>query len=575
MAQSLLVLQLRGAAGALPSVSTMVGATLSQLGNNFGRLSIDDSTIVGVFTPGEALIFGGPSAATTANLTSFSAASGGYRGFYLNTINTAPSTGTITGGTSGATATIGSPAGYATFEGCENNTAQNYRSGRVIQYGNIKYVLSYNDIYKYDYVSGNWESVHRKQFPATTAGIGSDLGLYVFTVSGAPLIGTVYNFGANRYRTKSTDGGATWSDALIDVGAGGASTGSTRGCVFNNVLYYKVGGGAGSHESWDPSTDGFSSNTVGTQPDLSPGAGYICPDFCVWRNILYCIRPDSAFVTNEFAVWKFGSGSWTNVVRFTAQGNVDISSFGMVHCPMLFVGDDDDLYATFYAGSAGGVQGWSMYHITESLGVYTPTSVSNPVLPAGLRWQAGGTDYHYGRWEKDIDGVTNGAAGGPLIINLWFAADDTLGTPRDQYLFNGPAAPLTLQDTGATVSVNIPNDNRPGGLRSWVSGQLSATIESKTAITGGIRLSFKLYQPTGSAPVAGVKFRLLFRLLGEEPLQSASLSNPSVGTISGGNENQGLTADGTTVYQVDWLAISSDSVPNFTRFQAVPLVRAI
>jgi hypothetical protein len=78
------------------------------------------------------------------------------------------------------------------------------------------------------------------------------------------------------------------------------------------------------------------------------------------------------------------------------------------------------------------------------------------------------------------------------------------------------------------------------------------SIVSRVAVVGGVRLTFKLHSDSGTDPI---KVRAFTRRTGAQSRNKtpAEVENNSHGALSGaapGNYNTGLTADGTTSYQL-------------------------
>jgi hypothetical protein len=154
------------------------------------------------------------------------------------------------------------------------------------------------------------------------------------------------------------------------------------------------------------------------------------------------------------------------------------------------------------------------------------------------------------------------------------ATNDVAGTTRTYYEFIDDVTEMTQLDIGAPIEIAMPNVGQGGGDRSFISGEMDVRIISKpVSVAGGERISFMIFQKPGTSAIPNVKFRLLYNNEGGPPITAATLSNPSVGSLSPGNQEvTGLTADGTTVYQVTWNAITGDGQANYSRQQRLPVV---
>jgi len=549
MALSLLCHKSRGTG--VPTAFRVVGATVNQLGNNFARINVNTTTN---FNVGDTVTASGQTAIITSVVTNTA--------LYLNTLTGAfPGSGTLTDSTTSATATISG------FEGLENagGTNTNRHHARVIQFENRLYIFHFADVWRYNEVTSNWETIYRLSNVPVGTQTCRKSGLHVLNISGVPHMVAVHSTGGGIYRIKSSNG-TSWSELnLVGAGTQLGDDGHLRSIVYQNNLYFTGNTSINGHLTWNPETDGFTTLSPSLIPNCQAG------DFVVWRNKLYRLAADSNTVTNEGALLEFSTGTYLNRVRFTATGNLQGGGGSFTqNAYCAFVGPDGDLYCIYHAFTNPNA-GWKCFRIQESGGVYTPTDITSSVLPSAIRWGSGGPQ-NGGRFEKFIDDETNALAGGPTIVYLWYATADSAGTTRTQYQWVSNSAEISQQDIGAPIEIALPHNDKGGGDRVWFTGEMDARIISKpTPIVGGERISFKIYQPTGAAPISNVRFRLLYSNKGEAPVSIGTLSNPSTGTLVGGNEIQGLTADGTTTYQVSWLAITSDGQTNFSRIVRAPV----
>lgn len=211
----------------------------------------------------------------------------------------------------------------------------------------------------------------------------------------------------------------------------------------------------------------------------------------------------------------------------------------------LFV-DGTNMFAISPMGSTGGLRCWQ---ISSSL---TVTEITSTVIPATL---SGATLSSSSRSRTVIDGVSS--PGSAPTIYVFFASN--ANSLWAVYRWNGNAAQMSLIDQGGSTRHSIPFfDNVTGtyfvadSVFPSTNG-ISVEITNRTFTATGVRLSFKIY---GTSAGGAANFRIYVGASNAEyPTTAGTLTDPSVGTISGSNINIGLTADnGATTYQVTWAA---------------------
>lgn len=471
----------------------------------------------------------------------------------------APGVGTITGGTSGATA-----AG-AGVEGLEAAGSDHHTHSRVLQFQNQLFAFHYNTVYKFNQSTDNWEENYRlANLTAADANANSvcRVGLFIVAISGIPNLVAMHFDGTNIYRIKSGNAGGTWSEALLSANTW-PTDGALAAFTHQNVVYVTKGLGINGHDSWDPSTDGYARVTNGFL-----GSG-LAPFNVVWENRIFQIGQKNG--VGIYRVTEFSAGSYINLLDISIT--TDNISFVKTKNTG-FVGDDGIMRILLSSNATG----YRFYKITFPAGVCTATEITG-ILPAAIQGTTGSVP-NTGRIGSYVDDETNGLLGGPNLVFLWYAANDTAGTSRSYFEYIDDSTPMVTLSTGCPIEVALAETQTGGGERCWFPGELDVSfVGAPVPILGGERISFTVRKRPGTSDVTGVKFRLLYSTTGEAPNAFASLSNPSVApsgptlAISGGNEITGIVADdGTYVYTVDWLAVTTDGLTNFSQVVTVPLV---
>jgi hypothetical protein len=371
-------------------------------------------------------------------------------------------------------------------------------------------------------------------------------GIHVCDVGGVPTAVIMYVVTATTARAMKSTDGITWTDsgtsgALRSWNAASTSQAILDQIVYHNVLYLYGSQGTGGTNClvwyFDPATSTFGS--------FDPGANACGGTLGIWQDALVLLRSTSAGVI-ELADLTAASNTTmlTGIATggFLAPANNVSMKFGMFVDP-----NTGNLITFFYATGPGGTL--QCYRITPGL---VTTRLTNIVLPSAIS-SLGGT---LAKAMPFMDLAQN--IGGTPTVYVYFApnggltASGIVGTTWTMYKWIDDATEMSFVDTGSTVRHALSINPGPvGGQYSYTTGQRRVRCTARTAVLGGMRYTFLLYSDSGAD---SVKVQGVFGTATEEQLShAATLSNPSVGTITGGF-NTGLTADGTTSYQVTWLA---------------------
>jgi hypothetical protein len=449
---------------------------------------------------------------------------------------------------------IGNPFGVVEPLGTATHRSP---TNRVIQFRSELYAWHMNEVRKYNSGTGDWDIVYTLSPTLTLGEENLVSGLFVFYINNVPHLGGVYSgsgFGIRRIKT--TDG-VTWSNALLTAGfAFNSGIGINRPILYRNVLYMNghhndtaiVG-----HTAWDPSNDAISRSNPASIFGFNWGHTYAYPyDFCAFAGELWRLATNPS--NGDASIYKFSAGSWAEVLNMLFYGDgAGLTASGVWS---LFAPGDGFLYALYWHPNAGR---WLLRKLSESGGVLTHVGeIGTIVLPPSV-YGAGVAAIFYPFVDTDTDPAN------PTTY-IWFAANNNPGTTYTQFKWNGPAAALTQQDTGADVAIVVPSTKSGGGERVWTSGEIDILIEGNAgAVPGGERLKFRLF---GGG--VGRKVKFYFGVNEALPTTLMTIANPSAGVVVA-NEIQGLAADGVTEYQVDWASVSQ-GVANASRARVVPVV---
>lgn len=432
-----------------------------------------------------------------------------------------------------------------------SNLAAVFPRGRVIRFGGLNtYVATVgSSIYRSTDGGMTWTAV--QSLTDLNSNTHRKSGFVVVYLNGVPALAMIYGGTTNTqvYGVYSFDGINWTTQGPFTVLGGGGGAGAVIGynqlIVQDSTIFLQLGSAGGGTTAgtdntviWTPG----SNNAVGTS--LSGiQSGQLAPSLCEFNNRLFGLyqRTTSSALTLGEIVGQ------TTVVLTSLQLGEPTTSGG---AGTLFV-DGVNMYAIATGSDGAGTNtGLKAWQISSSLVV---TEITSTVLPAILRtaFSTDGSGAVSCRILSLIDGVSS--PGSSPTIYLYFSS--TGNSDWALYQWNGNATEISLISQGGSTLNSMP-------LFGFVNGDyfvadsvfpstsgISAEIINRTFTATGVRLSFKLYGTAGS-----VSFRAYYGDANSEyPTNAATLTNPSVGAISGGTTNTGLTADdGATTYQVTW-----------------------
>lgn len=428
--------------------------------------------------------------------------------------------------------------------------------GNVVRYKGKLYAWIADDIYQYDDVSA-WTSVHTLAVSQGSFTGGYHTPLYVLNISGVPTLCGVYGSSTSgTVKSIKTTDGSTWSEATVNGANNFLGYGLNKTFVFQNKLYIDTywSSGTFTHAVYDPATDVLT--YVGTGSLLQ-----LTSDFCAYKGRFFKLGLQA---DGKFHLQELVSSAFTDVILFPEVATTtNPGGYNFNSC--LFVAPDGNMYAAFYCNN-GTNFGICLHKVTIISG--TPTDggeISTAVLPASLAFTG----------NLLVIGTTNGgfftcyddqeSSPGSFTSLIYIADSKAADASYAAYTFINESTPLSLIGVGGNVDSSNPNYKQGGGARTYVAGGKSIEIVMEEAAAGGRKLSYRAYG--GGTVTISFYFK---DPMDEVALTLCSLVSPSIGTITGGNTNTGVTADGSLQY-VTW-AFLSDGVTRGDQVTVTPRV---
>lgn len=438
-----------------------------------------------------------------------------------------------------------SPVGV-TFGSLETGTSTaNMVHQRVVVFGGSSTFIAVinTGIYRSTNGGAAWGLVHADAIltgPSCT-------GPYVLYPGGVPtLVVLAWNTSTSWYLFTSTDG-VTWNKSGAQtLFIGGPSVHGVT--VWRGALYgftHDAGFGAAQLIRWTTNSatvvSGGVDNPASTQPY----------PLCVFNDRLFTI---TGTIGGDRKLWEFTAGAWVLHATFAAGKG----SFNIDNKWALFVDPVSDNMVAMVTNLSGNV--WECYSWDAAL------SVTNRTAATGMALLGGAGDSRIGVL---VDGSDPGAGSTTPDIYLYFAVDGNPGTPMTVFQWNGLASSITNVGSGGNVQHAIPFGVKTGGEAFWTSGQRTIERISASPVIGGVRYGFKIYSPNPSVDGVSVRWSVAGATQEYPSTPFATLSNPSVGTLSAGNTQiDGLDAadNGATTFFVTWLAESDGfSIGDFVK----------
>lgn len=469
-------------------------------------------------------------------------------------------------------AAVGSSFGTADIAVTSSLSNNCMPCGRVIRFGGLNtYVATVDtNIYRSTNGGSTWTAVHALTDIASTA-TQIKSGFAVVYLNGLPALAMMYQgSGAgslNSYYGVYSFDGVTWTtQGSFTITTAGNLSNVNRGfnhtVVQGSTVYIQAGSSSAAGGSSSDYTFIYQpgANSITAANPSGIGNGNMSPTICEFNNRIFVLYVRTAATTLTLGEIV---GNNSTVISSLQTGMPSTTS----GTGTLFV-DGVNMYAIATGSDgAGSNTGFKVWQISSTL---TVTEITSTVLPTILRsaypLTAGIAE---GRVQAIIDGVTSPGSAPTIYLYFSFSAN----TNYALYQWNGNATEITLISQGGTTLHSLPFFGNVTGTYFVADSVYPSTTGISVEVTNriftatGVRLSFKIY---GTSAGGAVSFRVYVGAANEEyPTTAGTLTDPSVGAISGGNINTGLTADnGVTTYQVTWAA-QTDGFTTNSQFRLV------
>jgi hypothetical protein len=453
---------------------------------------------------------------------------------------------------------LGDPIGVA-IEGTSTNFMKTFN--RVIQFQGDVYAAVNGAVYKKDDPTtdtGTWTSDHAFTGFATLGTIQHLIfGPYQFTENGTEKLFVCWKTSTGSdFNASILDGGTgLWSDiGPQTVFAPAANEPVGNQIVYRGVLYITLGSVA-TIISFDPAAQSF-----GT---ITPAAtAFGNSTFGIFNNRLLSLAQDSG--SNNVGLFEV-SGTY----NLLTTAPFSMSGVGGSGSMALFPSPDGSVLYGIAQTTTGGV-GLKFLKFIDTAGVISySTDLTAAVLPAGLQ-PGGGVSGDARAWVFFDQETTPGS----VVLQIYISDDGAAGSTITQYRFVDELTTLVQEDVGGSAAWAFSNSMSGGGERIFTPGELHIEIIERIALLGGEAVRFKAWGATGADK--NVYFR--FNTQTEVPLTQATLigtpsvvSGPAPAPTRNVNTLEGVTADGTTVYQTTW-DVATDGLVAGQRVQLAPRI---
>jgi len=438
---------------------------------------------------------------------------------------------------------VGNSFGTADVVGGASNEIQ--PAGRVIRFGGLNTYLAATgtNIWRTTNGGTTWTAVYTFTSMTQTA---NKSGFAVIYLNGIPAVNIIWINSSNELRNAFSFDGVTWTTQgpFTFVNLGGTELGLNEQVVSGSTIYCAtpremIISIPGANNITNTGLSGQQLNVWGVA-------------VCEFNNRIFTLYIQTASTTLTIGELV---GTTPSVIASLRTGLTPINDHGI---GALFVDG-----ANMFAIAPTGTGGLRCYQLSSALAV---TEITTTVIPTTL---SGASLAAEARARVVIDGVSS--PGSAPTIYVFFASNAT--SLWAVYQWNGNAAQMTLVSQGGSTRHSIPFFDNVTGTYFVADSVFPSTDSISVEVTNriftatGVRLSFKIY---GTSAGGAVSFRVYVGDSNAEyPTTAGTLTNPSVGAISGGNINTGLTADnGVTTYQVTWAA-QTDGFATNSEFRLV------
>lgn len=426
------------------------------------------------------------------------------------------------------------------FYGQKGTTTFPFPSGEAVFEG--FYAAADTHVYQSLDFGSTWTAVYT--MTPFTANTINKSGLNIVYLNGqAALTIFWFNSPTSAWYGAYTFDGVNWTTHGPFTGLASTTNGLTSDTVYDNSVYCTTAPGSnGNVVCYSPGVGRIIS--IGLSGPNSTG----CACLAEYNNRLFCLFTRSSATDSQLAEIVSGAAQ-TITTSINGSGNAAAGNM----CSLFADPNDGNLYGIFH-----GPTGFVAYQWTSTLG--TPTNITSTVLPTSLS-----TTGASARLLPFIDAVE--ITGAPRVY-LWYAPDGSASTVWVPFIWNGSGTVITtIAAAQGTVGSAMPANRYSTGAYYWYPYSPYSVITARTYVDGGIQFTLRLY---GSS-TNNNSFRIYYGLTNEEyPTRPATLSNPSSGTVVGGNIVRNM-APGTpsgTFFQVTWLS-ETDGLTDGTAFKVV------
>lgn len=392
------------------------------------------------------------------------------------------------------------------------------------------------------------------QFPGGAGVYTESLGTWVVnTGSVQRIFSLAYNSTNGVLRMLYSDDGTSWTFSA-DIGVGsGTPLDTGKSILFNNKLYIAFADSLNSVSVVEVDPIAIAASIVktglvaSTQPN-STHAGLTVYD----DRLFLCVEASAA----NLSLYEFTGGGWSFNVNITTSMSFNTGNPEQGACAMFTDPTTGDLIVFFNGTNSGFQRGSFAVRLTPSGSTFTPTDITNTVVPAGLRPGVRGTAAVHieDRWFVFVSTDTPGST----EVYLFVAQGPAPGSGYTIYQWVDVSTEVSLVGAGPSTIYAIPETPFGGGDRIYRNTGNQCAIESAQAVLGGYEISYRVY-----GTQSGQSVTLWYSQGQEAPDQQGSISAQTGGSgITGGNTVTGITGDdGTTLFTLVW-DIAADGVPS-------------
>lgn len=484
----------------------------------------------------------------------------------------------------GTFSAFGDPIAAATLGALVSDSALNSKANLVIQFGDEFYAAIGEAIAKFNPATNVWDS--DLDYGTPNFALFRALGFFIGKgPTGAPrLVHLRHSLGNIHYTYIDTPGG-TWITPVLTGITTSSGSELAKGVMFNNEIFFYSYGEIFIFNIATLSLVKITNATLG-----SSGAVGTIQGFVRAKDRMFVFRNNGG-VSEWTNVFEYLGGSFTQVIDGSADEALPRKSGGgqpggthWIDSHYDTASDSLIVHAWQQGASVGtdnpGGFGWLVTQIP--LSTLVPVDITSTVLSGlGVAAPSGISPNNDVRWSIEVDTDTD-----PLnpITYIWVCVNDGSWA---RYRWNGIASPMTALGSGGSRSFALTHNPNGGGQYVYDGSTTTdpsyhvEEVLEREPIIGGTRifLTATQFDETGGTPTPDdVIVGVYFGTTEQTPSNLATLA--AVAKVSGTGSDPVLntegkianfTADGTTIYSADWLAVG-DGLINQQRHMLMPHV---